>query len=99
MHTFVPNDFLDQLLDISSKNIFLLFTFHVLKTLNLEFSCIKKWFTDRSSQPLEIEVKKNISFLKCSMMGYSIKSSNQISVMGYCNLSFAKNMTKNIGKI
>ena len=32
-------------------------------------------------------------------MGYSIKSGNQISVMGYCNLSFAKNMTKNIGKI
>ena len=25
-------------------------------------------------------------------MGYSIKSSNQISVMGYCNLSFAKNL-------
>ena len=49
--TFVPNKPFGSLLAISPKNeIF-------LKTFNTEFQEIKVWFTDQSSQPLEIEDK------------------------------------------
>ena len=49
--TFVPNKPFGSLLEISPKNeIF-------LKTFNSEFQEIEVWFTDQSSQPLEIEDK------------------------------------------
>ena len=49
--TFVPNKPFGSLLEIFPKNeIF-------LKTFNSEFQEIEVWFTDQSSQPLEIEDK------------------------------------------
>ena len=51
MHTFVPNKFFGQLLDISSEN------FIFLKTFKSEFSYIEVWFTDENSKPLDIKDK------------------------------------------
>ena len=50
LHTFAPNKFFDQLLDISPKICI------ILKTCNWEFSHIKVWFTDQTSNQLEINV-------------------------------------------
>ena len=49
LHTFVPNKWFGQLLDILPKYFMFLRTFHS------EFSCIEVWFTDQSSKLLEIE--------------------------------------------
>ena len=51
LYTFV------QLIDISPKN------FIFLKTFNSEFSYIEVWFTDQSSNPLEIEEKIKITLV------------------------------------
>ena len=55
MHIFVPNKSFGQLLDISSRN------FVFLKMFDSEFSYIELLFTDRNSNPLEIEEKINIT--------------------------------------
>ena len=55
LHTFIPTESFDQVLDISPKKCIF------LKTFNLEFSYIEVWFTDQNSEPLEIEVKINIT--------------------------------------
>ena len=53
MYTFVPNKPFGKLLEISSKN-------HIfLKTFNSEIQGTDVWFTDQSSQPLEIEDRIN----------------------------------------
>ena len=49
LHTFVPNKWFGQLLDISPKY------FIFLRTFRSEFSYIEVWFTDQSSKPPEIE--------------------------------------------
>ena len=49
LYTFVFNKSFGQLLSISPKN------FIFLKTFNSEFSYIEVWFTDQSSNPLDIE--------------------------------------------
>ena len=54
LYTFVPNKSFGQLLDISPKNF---------KIFNSEFSCIKVWFTDQNSEPLQIEDKINITLV------------------------------------
>ena len=57
MYKFVPNKSFVQLLDISPKN------FIFLKTFNSELSYIEVWFTDKNTNPLEIEDKININLV------------------------------------
>ena len=57
LYTFVANKLFGQLVDIS-RNYFI-----SLKIFSLEFSCIKVWFTDRNSKPLEIEDKISITLV------------------------------------
>ena len=57
LYTFVPNKPFGSLLEISpTNNIF-------LKTFNSEFQEIKVWFTDQASEPLEVEVKINVTLI------------------------------------
>ena len=57
LYTFVPNKTFDSLLEISPTNqIF-------LKTFNSKYDKIKLWFTDQSSQPLEIEDIINLTMV------------------------------------
>ena len=53
MYIFVPNKPFGNLIEISSKN-------HIfLKIFNSEIHSTEVWFTDQSSQPLEIEDRIN----------------------------------------
>ena len=55
LYKFVSNKPFGSLLEISPTNrIF-------LKTLNAEYNEIKVWFTDQTSQPLEIEDRINFT--------------------------------------
>ena len=57
LFTFVPNKAFGSLLEISP-------TIHVfLKIFNSEFQEIKKWFTDQTSKPLEVEDKINVNLI------------------------------------
>ena len=57
LYTFVPNKPFGTLLKISSPN-------HIfLKTFNSEFQEIKVWFTDQTSEPLEVEHKINLTLM------------------------------------
>ena len=57
LYTFVPNKPFGSLLEISLPN-------HIfLKTFNSEFQEIKEWFTDQTSQPLEVEDKINLTMI------------------------------------
>ena len=56
-YTFVPNKSFDQLLDIWPKN------FMFSKTFDSKFLYIEVWFTDQTSNPLEIEDKINIALV------------------------------------
>ena len=57
LFTFVPNKSFGSLLEISPTNqVF-------LKTFNSEFQEIKIWFTDKTSKPLELEDKINITLI------------------------------------
>ena len=51
LYTFVPNKTFGSLLEISPTNQV------VLKTFNSEFQEVKVWFTDQTSEPLELEDK------------------------------------------
>ena len=54
---FVPNKTFGSLLEISPTNqVF-------LKTFNSEFQEVKIWFTDKTSKPLELEDKINITLI------------------------------------
>ena len=62
LYTFVPNKSYKNtkyflILDILPKNCIF------LQTFNSEFSYVEVWFTDKSSEPLEIEDKINISLI------------------------------------
>ena len=57
LHTFVPNKSFSRLLDISSEN------FIFSKTFDSEFSYIEVWFTDKHSNPVEIEDKIKITLV------------------------------------
>ena len=57
LYTFVPNKPFGRLLEISPPNLIF------LKTFNSEYDEIKVWFTDRNSQPLEIEDKINLTIV------------------------------------
>ena len=56
LYAFVPNKPFGSLLEISPTNIF-------LKTFNSEYDEIKVWFTDQSSQRLEIEERINLKMI------------------------------------
>ena len=57
LYTFVPNKPFGSLLEISPTN-------HIfLKVFNSEFQEIKVWFTDQTSQPLEVEDKINLTLI------------------------------------
>ena len=57
MYKFVPNKPFGSLLEISPENqIF-------LKTFNSEFQAIEVWFTEKKSQPLEIEDRINLTLV------------------------------------
>ena len=57
LYTFVPNKPFGNLLEIIP-------TIHiVLKRFNSEFQEIEVWFTDKSSQPLEIEGRINLTLV------------------------------------
>ena len=98
LFTFIPNKSFGQLLDISAKN------FIFSKTFDSEFSYIEVWFTDQSSNPLEIEDKIKItlvineSIIYTNMAHYSVQPGDQIFVKVYGFLSFARNMGKNVGR-
>ena len=98
LYTFAPNKLFGRLSDISSKKII------VLKTFDSEFSYIEVWFTDENSKLLETEDKVNITLVisqrvkNVKMNRYSVQPRDQIFVKVYGHLSFAKNMSKNIGK-
>ena len=56
-YTFVPNKTFGTLLEISPTN-------HIfLKTFNSEFQEIKIWFTDKTSKPLEVEDRINVTLI------------------------------------
>ena len=57
LHTLVPNKPFGSLLEISPTN----HTF--LKTFNWEYDEIIVWFTDKNSQPLEIEDRINLTMV------------------------------------
>ena len=57
LHMFVPNKPFGSLLEISPTN----HTF--LKTFNWEYDEIIVWFTDKNSQPLEIEDRINLAIV------------------------------------
>ena len=57
LRRFVPNKSFGQLLDISLQN------FILLKFFDSEFSYIEMWFKDKTSNPLEIEDKVNITLV------------------------------------
>ena len=55
LHTFAPNKLFGSLLEISP-------TYHIfLKAFNSGFQEIKIWFTDKTSKPLEVEYKINLT--------------------------------------
>ena len=54
-HIFFPNKLIGSLLDTAPTN------FIFLKTFGSEFQEIKVWFTDQSSQQLEIEDRMNLT--------------------------------------
>ena len=57
LYTFVPNKTFGSLLEISPTNqVF-------LKIFNSEFQEVKIWFTDQTSQPLELEDKINVTLI------------------------------------
>ena len=57
LYTFVQNNPFSSLLDISPRN-------HIfLKMFNSQYNEIEVWFTDQTSQPLEIEDKINLSIV------------------------------------
>ena len=57
LYTFVPNKPFGSLLEISPTN-------HIfLKTFNSEYDKIIVWLTDKSSQPLEIENRINLTMV------------------------------------
>ena len=57
LYTFVPNETFGNLLEISPpNNVF-------LETFNSEFQEIKVWFTDQTSQPLEVENNINVTLI------------------------------------
>ena len=54
LYTFIPNKPFGSLLEISLTN-------HIfLRTFNSQFQEIKVWFTDQTSEPLEVEDKINL---------------------------------------
>ena len=57
LYTFVPNKPFGSLLEISLTN------YIFLKTLNSEFQDIGVWFTDKNSQPLEIDDRINLTLV------------------------------------
>ena len=57
LYTFVPNKPFRSLSEISPTNHIL------LKTFNSELQEIKKWFTDQTSKPLEVEDKINLTMI------------------------------------
>ena len=82
-----------QLLIISQKKII------VLKPFNSKFSYAEVWFTDKSSKPVEIEDKSNITLViksnvKYIMTCYSVHPIDIIFVRGFGFLSFAKKYEK-----
>ena len=57
LYTFVPNKPFRSPLEISPR-------YHIfLKTFNLQYDEIIVWFTDRNSQPLEIEDRINLTMV------------------------------------
>ena len=57
LYTFVPNKLFGSLLEISPKD-------HIfLKKFSSEFQDIRVWFTDQSSQPLEIKDRINVTLV------------------------------------
>ena len=57
LYTFVPSKPFGRLLEIAPTN-------HIfLKTVNSEFQETKEWFTDETSQSLEVEDKINVTLV------------------------------------
>ena len=57
LYTFVPNKPFGSFLEIVPTS------FIFLKTFNLELSYIEVWFTNQSSQPLEIEDRMSLTLV------------------------------------
>ena len=97
LHIFVPNKSFGQLLDISSRNLIF------LKMFDSEFSYIELLFTDRNSNPLEIEEKINITAVINESIRYKKWHAihfdqERIFVKGYGFLPFTENIDRNISK-
>ena len=57
LFSFVPNKQFGQLLNISPH------VFTMMNTVNTEFSSLEVWFTNESSEPLEIEDNVNLTLI------------------------------------
>ena len=57
LFTFAPNKKFGQLINISPD------AFTMMNTVNTEFSYVEVWFTDQSSQALEIEDNVNLTLI------------------------------------
>ena len=57
LFTFVPNKQFGQLINIAPHSL------TMLSTTNTEFSFVEMWFTDQSSEPLEIEDNVNLTLI------------------------------------
>ena len=57
LFTFVPHKEFGQLINISPP------AFTMMNTVNIEFSSVEVWFTDQSSQALEIEDNVNLALI------------------------------------
>ena len=57
LFTFVPNKTFGQLINISPH------AFTMINTVNTEFSYVEVWFTDQSSEALEVEDNVNLTLI------------------------------------
>ena len=69
LYTFVPNKLFGSLLEISPGN-------HIfLKTFNSEFQIFEVWFTDQTSQPLEIKYRLDLTLMVLNTIITSLSNS------------------------
>ena len=69
LYTFVPNKLFGSLLEISPGN-------HIfLKTFNSEFQIVEVWFTDQTSQPLEIKYRLDLTLMVLNTIITSLSNS------------------------
>ena len=93
LFTVVPNKEFGQLINIAPHSL------TMLGTTNTEFSFIEVWFTDKNSEPLEIEFQFDTNYwANIVKMRYSTQPKFRKYVKGYGFLSFARKFGDKYGK-